>query len=355
MNSLLTSLKTAITEFISDFNESDDDDSSFSNSLSSIYNSTSTSSSSSSVKGLDDEDDDLVDIAYIAGSCIYFLMMVVLTVIYIRKYRQNRNVRWTYVSTYVTIIGLVFLVLRFVWCLLNLEAINKYSAFVVNRIDLFLYLLIFGVLLFLVIDTAMGTAAGTFARKAFTGDLDFKFLSRPIQFGFSVFVIFSSAVILASLIESFFFTGKTTWYKYSEILLAVIFFLYSVLYVVFGVLLYRKLYDTSLPWPELVKILLYWVGIAVCFFIKSSQFILLFVDLGFPQAAQVLVFYVVAELGPIGLYAWLTSGNVQRVNPQAENNCTENVYYLFDKSVGSEIFDKDDFVIIQDDDDDEIF
>lgn len=336
---LLVNVNAVINKFISDFNESESSGSSSSSSSSYDDSSKSTSSSSGEV------DDELVDIAYICGSCIYFLMMVALIVIYINKYRQSLRVRWTYVSTHVTIIGLVFLVLRVAWCILSLRAINKYAAFVVNRVGQFLYLLIFGVLLFLVIDTAVGTTARTFVRQAFTGDLDFKFLSRPIKVGFWAFVGVASVIIVASLIESFLFPGKATWFKYSEVLLALIFFLYGALYIVFGVLLYRRLYDTSLPGTELFKILSYWVGIAVCFFVKAAQFILMVANVEIEQAVEIIVFYVVAELGPIGLYAWVTNGNVYH----------ENLYYLPDKPVPNEASDKEHLIKIKEDDDDGIF
>lgn len=361
-NDLLTGMNAVISSFINTFSSSSSSISNNSSSSSNNYiyndsysddssfdfmNSSSSSSSSSEIK-TDPIEEVFIDIGFICGIIIYFLMMVALIIIYINKYRQSLRVRWTYVSTYVTIIGIIFLLLRITWCILSLRDVNKFSSFAVNRIGQFFFLVIFGVLLFLIIDTAIGTTARTFLRQAFTGDLDFKFLSRPIKIGFWVFVVISILIIIASLVESF-ITNNTTWFRYSEVLLMMIVIAYGVLYVVFGVLLYRRLFDTNLPGFELYKILAYWIGIALCFFIKAVQFILMIVNVNVMMAVQIFVFYIVAELGPIGLYAWVSNGNVSH----------ENLYYLPDKPVPSaQQYNSDtneDLIKIEEDEDDGIF
>lgn len=209
----------------------------------------------------------------------------------------------------------ILLCARLVWWVFLLFRVLDEAAMFVNRICMCLFLISFGLLLFLWTDTSMTTVNPLFARAAVHGDLDYGFMSPGAKLAFWAVTVTVCGLTLGTILAGTLFSGghrpkeNSVLYQMNIVILSVTFALYAVAYAWSGFKLWRRLvHNSSLSRLGLFRVISFAVVLTVCYLVRAwfmSMWIITGVKI--ERTAFFSLAYIVPELVPIACYLWISA------------------------------------------------
>jgi len=259
---------------------------------------------------------------HIVGIALYAALLIPTIIMYVFK-RCKYSLPCMQLST-IFYIGLpVFIVLRIIWFILELNTTDGASLAgnLINRLSFCVFMFVFNALLFYWIDTVHTTVNVAFAKEAFSGSLDYEFITHTGRFffwlatGIVVLLTLVLAIVRAVLIgtadkaASDYSSMKhtiETIYDVNNIIISLMFLVYGLCFFIYGTtLICRIKRNKASSGGDLVKAEIFSVTLMVCFAIRCVMFSYRIMTGNYlPINVYIVLSYFVPELIPSIMCLW---------------------------------------------------
>jgi len=220
------------------------------------------------------------------------------------------GVHWKSVTTFFYVTFAMFLAFRISWQISENIMYDELAGFILNRIAFIFFLCAYNNTLFFWIDTIQSTMNIMFSEQAVRGELSWRFMSKRMfmaLWGTSAAIIAFTIVCIVVIIKiGYSHTGNMV-YDANILVIAGIFLVYSICFLVFGLRLYFRLKSRSNKGENLLLVGVTPVIIFLCFLYRFFLFLWRPVTNSHLPYGFYLSGYFVSELIPSVVFLYLLS------------------------------------------------